>query len=75
MRGTTSKSPPALGRLDGERHDEVGLVEVPLQPVALAHDGQVQRPEGIGVAEDLATTEDGLDQVLERVPLVEAAQR
>jgi hypothetical protein len=41
---------------------------------SLPHDGQVQRTEGVRVAVDRPATEDGLDEVLERVPLVEAAQ-
>ncbi len=36
-------------RLDRERHDEVGLVEVPVEHVACGHHGEVERPDRIGV--------------------------
>ena len=66
--------PAALGRLDGQRDDEVGLVEVPLEPVALAHDGQVESAEGVGVAVEGPAVEDGGDELEEGVPLVEPAR-
>ena len=46
--GPISKSPGG-GGLDGQGHHEVRLVEMPLQPVALAHHGQIEGPERVGV--------------------------
>ena len=60
--------------LDGNRHDEVGLVEMPLELLALAHHSQVEGTERIGVAMEWSAIHHCLNQVTEGLPLVELAQ-
>ena len=64
-----------LGRLDREGDDEVGLVEVPLQLVALAHDREVERPTRVRVAVERPAVEHRLEEREQRVGLVEPSQR
>ena len=64
-----------VGVLDRERHHEVGLVEVPLELIAVGHDREVQRAERIGVGKDLVEAEDRGDEPRELGPLVEATDR
>ena len=60
-----------VGVLHRERHDEVGLVEVPLQLVAVAHHREVQRAERVGVRIDHVELEDRGDEARQPVPLVQ----
>ena len=64
-----------VGVLDREGDDEVGLVEVPLQLFAVAHHGEVQRAERIGVRIDDVETHDRGDERGQPVPLVQAPDR
>ena len=64
-----------VGVLDRERHDEVGLVEVPLELIAVGHHREVERTERVGVREDLVEAEDRGDEARELGPLVQPADR
>ena len=64
-----------VGVLQRERDDEVGLVEVPLQLVAVAHDREVQRAERIGVRIDRVEAEDRGDERPQLVPLEQLPYR
>ena len=64
-----------VARLDRQRHDEVRLVEVPPERVALVHDGQVHGAERIGVAVERRSPEDAAHQLHQLVPLEERPQR
>ena len=74
--GATSKSPPLVGVLHRERHDEVGLVEVPLQLVAVGHHREVQRAERIGVRDRSSSSPRiAATNARELGPLVQPADR
>ncbi len=60
---------------DRERDHEVGLVEVPLQLVAVAHHREVQCAERIGVGVHRVEAEQRRDEAGQLGPLVEPADR
>lgn len=62
-------------RLQRDRHNEVGLVEVPREFVIVPHDRNVHCAERIVVAKQLACAERRCDESEQYVPLVEDAQR
>ena len=64
-----------VGVLQRERHDEVGLVEVPLQLVAVAHHREVERAERVGVGIDRVEPEDRGDERPQLLPLEQLPDR
>ena len=74
-RCTFSKSPPPSLDWMARRHDEVGLVVVPAELVAVDHHREVHRTERIGVAVQRRPAEHPTDEGEERVPLEQGPQR
>ena len=63
------------GRLEHQRHDEVGVVDVPAEFVAFAVEHDVERADRVGLAVDRLDPECGPDEAREQVRLVHRAQR